>query len=208
MAKRFTDSDKWKDRWFRRLDPFHKLIWIYFLDNCNNAGILEIDPEAIEFNIGCGELDWTEILDVFGDKVIRAEQNGDKFFIPKFIEFQYGELNPNVKAHLSAINILKKYTVCKGFINCLQTVKDKDKNKDKDKDKNKDKEKDKKTTAPKKQFPEPWEATDTHIELANKHGKDLATEMQKFKDYCLANGKKYANYDLAFNNWLRPKQWD
>jgi len=33
------------------------------------------------------------------------------FFIPKFIEFQYGELNPSSRVHQSVIKILDKYNL-------------------------------------------------------------------------------------------------
>lgn len=51
-------------------------------------------------------------------------------------------------------------------------------------------------------FPEPFTATDSHIDLADEHGKDLEKEMHKFKNHCLSKPKKYANYTLAFSNWL------
>ncbi len=43
MATRFTETNKWKDKWFRSLDPLEKVLFIYLIDNCDNAGFIEID---------------------------------------------------------------------------------------------------------------------------------------------------------------------
>ena len=106
MAKRFTESGKWKKKWIRQLDPKYKLFWFYLLDNCDHAGVFDADIESASFHIG---LEYTEeeILKVFNRKIVPFKT--DKWFIPKFVEYQYGELNENNRAHLSVINILNKY---------------------------------------------------------------------------------------------------
>ena len=65
------------------------------------------------------------------DKMEEVEVN--QYFIPSFIEYQYGQLRINSKPHLSVIKRLEE----KGLNNYLQrvmvTLKDKDKDKDIDK---------------------------------------------------------------------------
>ena len=39
MAKRFTDTDKWKKGFIRNLPTKYKLLWLYILDDCNHAGV-------------------------------------------------------------------------------------------------------------------------------------------------------------------------
>ena len=39
MAKRFTDTDKWKDDWFISLSNDYKIIWQWLLDNCSHSGL-------------------------------------------------------------------------------------------------------------------------------------------------------------------------
>lgn len=48
--KRFTDTAKWDDPWFRGLQGAHKLIFLYVIDRCNNAGFWEVDEDALIFH--------------------------------------------------------------------------------------------------------------------------------------------------------------
>ena len=111
-----------------------KLFWFYLLDNCDHAGIWEVDIELASFQMDV-ELDEASILEAFNRKIVPFKT--DKWFVPKFIVYQYGELNENNRVHNSVINILNKYGLYKGRVSPLQGVKDKDKDKDKVKDKDK-----------------------------------------------------------------------
>jgi len=52
MPKRFTDSEKWKDPWFRKLSTTGKLLFLYLCDQCDIAGFWEIDLDRAAFDIG------------------------------------------------------------------------------------------------------------------------------------------------------------
>lgn len=131
MAKRMTDTDKWKKRFVRELSPQHKLLWFYILDDCNHAGIWEVDLEVASIRVGF-DLSHDNLPSSFGEKVISFD-NGDKWFIPDFIDFQYGELNPNSNVHKSVITLLEKYNL-EGYLKGSQGVQSTLNNKDKDKD--------------------------------------------------------------------------
>jgi hypothetical protein len=192
MAKRFTESTKWKKLWIRELNPKYKLFWFYLLDNCDHAGIYDADIESASFHIGI-EYDRDEILETFNRKIVPFKK--DKWFIPKFVEYQYGELNENNRAHLSVINILTKYNLLgsnKGLPSSSEADKDKDKSKSKVKSKVKSKgdqilELKDNLDVLQKQFPE------VYVKL----------EYDKFVDYLEAKGKTYKNYNSGFKNWLR-----
>ena len=127
MAKRMTDTDKWKKRFVRELTPQHKLLWFYILDDCNHAGIWEVDIDVASIRVGF-DLSQDDLPSLFGDKVISFD-NGDKWFIPDFIEYQYGELNQNSNVHKSVLNLLNKYNLegyLKGSQRVESTLKDKD----------------------------------------------------------------------------------
>jgi len=140
MAKRFTDSDKWKKGWFRRLSPTHKVFWEYIRDNCDVAGVWEVDFDLAMFNIG-GELDPSECLTIFERHV--QVMSVTRWLLIDYIPFQYGctadELNPSNPAHKAVIKLLKKYNAPTNaptnapYNGVLYMDKDKDKDKDKEK---------------------------------------------------------------------------
>jgi len=131
MAKRFTDSDKWKKPFIRGMEAPYKLLWLYILDDCDHAGIWQVDEDVARIRVGT-EIDFNEAIKLFGNH-IQLLDYGQKWFIPDFIEFQYGTLNPENRVHKSVIDIHNKYKI-KPLISPLKGAKDKDKEKDKDKD--------------------------------------------------------------------------
>ncbi len=139
MAKRFTDTTKWQLRWFRNLTPANKLFWHYLNDACDHAGFWNVDFGLASFQLS-QPLDEEEVLEVFADKVTVLEQ-GDKWFIKDFVEFQYGELKPTNNTHKSVLKLLSKYS--EGLGRGLAGAKDKDQDKAKDMVMEKAKEEDK-----------------------------------------------------------------
>jgi len=129
MAKRFTDSRKWDDSWFLDLPVKHKLFWFYLLDKCDHAGVYKINLRLASFCLGA-TLVREEIEKDFNGRIEAIGE--DKWFVSKFVEFQYGELNPSVNCHKSVIKTLNTLTVGKQLMKGCSTLKDKDKDKDKD----------------------------------------------------------------------------
>lgn len=85
MSRRYTDTDKWKDEWYVSLTNDYRIIWQYFLDNCNHAGIAKQGVAIM--NMFCrSEITEEELLDVFRDRIIKINHI---YFLPKFIKYQY-----------------------------------------------------------------------------------------------------------------------
>jgi len=57
-------------------------------------------------------------------------------------------------------------------------------------------------TRPAKLSLETWSPNDSHRELAKHRGVDVDREATKMRDWLLANGKRYKDYDAGFRNWL------
>jgi len=140
MAKRFTNSGKWQTKWFRGLSPTNKLFWHYLNDSCNHAGIWEVDFGLASYQLG-EELNEEETKKTFADK-ITVFDNGERWIINDFVEFQYGELQLTNNAHKSVMKILRKHGL-EGLLRGWAGHKDKDQDQDQDKAKEVDKEKDK-----------------------------------------------------------------
>jgi hypothetical protein len=133
--KRFTETLKWCDPWYRKLTPENKNLWEWLVDNCDNAGVIDLDLELASFHIGY-QYPMLTLSDVFGDRV-RLLDCG-KWLVVKFIAFQYGELSHDCKAHNPVFASLEKHKV-NGYPKGIDTLQEKDKVKVKDKDKEKDK---------------------------------------------------------------------
>lgn len=171
-----TDTDKWKKRFLRELKPQHKLLWFYILDDCNHAGIWDVDIEVASIRVG-EELIYDMLPQAFLDKIVIFD-NGDKWFIPEFIEFQYGELNPTSNVHKSVIALLDKYNL-EGYMKGSQGVQSTLKDKDKDKDIVKAKVKVKRFAKP---------TIEEVSDYCNERNNDVDAE--KFYDYYSSNGWK------------------
>lgn len=106
MPKRFTDTEKWKKPFIRGLQGAYKLLWFYILDDCDHAGIWQVDFEVARIRTG-EQIDKQSAIAAFGDR-IEIFADGTKWFLRDFIEFQYGQLSEKNRMHLSVINILIK----------------------------------------------------------------------------------------------------
>jgi hypothetical protein len=106
-----------------------KLFWEFITSKCDNAGLWDVNIPLVKFHLGA---DYAPELARFGNRIIEVADN--KWFIPSFVPFQYGELKEGCRPHAHVLAMLKKHDL-KGYLKGIHTLKDKDKNKDKDKDK-------------------------------------------------------------------------
>lgn len=138
MPKRFTDTGKWNDKWFRALSPAHKLAWGYLCDCCDVAGVIDLDRELANFQIGL-DVDWDAFLNAAGHRIESVVKG--KLWLVGFIPFQYGQLSDECRPHKPVASLLEKYGLWKRYQKGIHTLKDKDQGKAQDKDQEQDKEK-------------------------------------------------------------------
>ena len=62
-----------------------------------------------------------------------------------------------------------------------------------------------KRAALKTTIPDDWQPTEAHRQTAREEGRDLQREAQRFRDSAAAHGRRYADWDRAFANWLRSE---
>jgi hypothetical protein len=185
VAKRFTDSDKWKKVWFRKLNNDQKVFWIYLLDQCDHAGIWEVDFELAGYF--CNGINEKEMRDVL-QKQYHEFDDGKRWFIKDFISFQYGELNPNVNAHKSVIARLSKHQL-NNPSSTVQVA-----------------QKPEKATNKRKQLLEiKHDFPKLSLEFPN---KQIKQEFDDWVDYMSSHGKQYKNYKSTFRRWLRNEKFN
>lgn len=146
MAKRFTDTNKYKKPFIRGLKGPYKLFWDYLYHDCDHAGIWIVDFDIAQVYLGADmPVNKQEALKYFNADEVRIIEidGGKKWFIKSFVEFQYGILDGRNRVHNSILLELQKQKMNKGLISLLQGAKDKDKEKEMVMDMDKDKEKDK-----------------------------------------------------------------
>ena len=113
MAKRLTDTDKWKDEWFYMLPADMKLAWMYMIDNCDHAGIWKRNFELLRNSCQ------TDTKQLEAEKHLEGRfiqlKNGDWFF-PKFLKFQYSK---GIGGHAPAILSVRKKIIELGLLEYL-----------------------------------------------------------------------------------------
>jgi hypothetical protein len=93
MAKRFTDTEKWDDPWFRQLSPKMKCCWQFICDRCNLVGIWKIDIPTLSHFIG-ETITIDEInLCINKGKIRFNIISLEELLVLDFIPFQYGDIS-------------------------------------------------------------------------------------------------------------------
>lgn len=106
MAKRLSDTEKWKDEWFCDLSSKQKLFWLFVLDEVDHAGIWKVNFRYANFAIG-ETYTKDECIEFLGDRLYVVDEK--KWFFPKFIKFQNQKgLSEFSNAQSSVIQLLKE----------------------------------------------------------------------------------------------------
>lgn len=106
--KRFTETDKWRDSWFRKLKPMSKLAFFYVVDNCDAAGVWDPDFDLADFTIG-EKVDWLSVSTELGERLVMLPCG--KWHLTRFVEFQYGELVEECRPHAKVLQLLKGHGI-------------------------------------------------------------------------------------------------
>lgn len=100
---RFTSPEKWNDEWFSNLKPHEKLVFLYLVDRCDNAGFFEINKRIDAFLIGFSEEEFLVNLRAL-KKTYIASTDGRKIWLKNYLRYQKNlPLNPDNNAHKQII---------------------------------------------------------------------------------------------------------
>lgn len=208
MAKRFLDTGFLSQKWIRKLTPEHKCFLIYIMLECDNGGIIDIDFEDIEFWIG-KKID--KSLSFLPKGYVIFMKDLDKYFIPKFIEYQYSDLSSNKNIVAQARRILNKYglldenneVIIDDFMLKLPKSQVTSNSNDIDKGNSKDKE----VKVKYAEFVNLYESE--YEKLRKQHGEFYTKKIIEVLDnYKGSNGKKYKSDYRAILSWVEQKVKD
>ncbi len=100
---RFTAPEKWSDEWFTNLKIMEKLVFLYVIDKCDNAGFFEINKRVDAFIIGISEDEFITHLKAIRKAYI-ASTDGRKIWLKNYLKYQKNlPLNPINNAHKQII---------------------------------------------------------------------------------------------------------
>jgi len=107
MSYRITNIDKWKDLWFSNLSPHAKLLFFYFVENCDNAGFFEVNKKFMLFYTGLNE---EQLMDAGTElkKSYIKSQDGTKLWFKNFLKYQKKlPLNSANNVHKQIISLIQ-----------------------------------------------------------------------------------------------------
>lgn len=104
--KRFTETEKWRDPWFRTLPAPSKLAFFYILDHCNNAGFHELDKGLMVILTGMKSEHVEGALKGLTRSIIGPCDGW--YWVRRFLRHQKNEdLNPSNPAHKQIIALTR-----------------------------------------------------------------------------------------------------
>ena len=198
VKKRFTDILKWEKEWFLSLEINDKLVWLYLLDNCDEAGLWNVNWRLCSMLTG---VPLTECPPALKHQLV--ETNHDKVvYIKDFMDFQYPDfLSKKSSMIVMCIKRLIKYGVIsqEEFDDAQNQSGNQSAGRVQDIDKEIEKvirvKKDVSLKSIDKEFLD---------ELQGKYlDVDVTLEFDKFKDYIASKGKRYKDYQAGFRNWVK-----
>ena len=180
--KRFSETTRFEDPWYRKLPPEMKLAWEYLCAKCDNAGVIDLDEEAAEFHIGAS-VDWSDFLRRAEGRIARLF-NG-KLWLTKFVAFQYGELSEKSAPHRKVLALLRSHGITDengrvAVASPVPTSRPKEEEEDKEEDKDKDEEEEKATAAPKNRSTVPADGSAADDEPAAAVGRGEPAALANF----------------------------
>lgn len=114
MTLRFTEREKFRDKWYMSLSPTYKCVWEYILSECDHAGILEFNLKMMSLQIGA-EITIEDLKYFERCGKIQFIQK-DVIFVPNFVLFQqrlssFEQLNSRNRCHKSILERFEKYKI-------------------------------------------------------------------------------------------------
>lgn len=108
--KRFSETGKWEDAWFASLPPTYKLVFLFMVDKCDNAGFFEPSEVIHPIMLGISKVDFLGAIQGLNRGLIfpTSPSSCSKIFLSNFLRHQKNlPLNPENNAHKQIIQIIQ-----------------------------------------------------------------------------------------------------
>lgn len=106
MAKRFIDTNIFRDEWFCGLSKESKLFFFYFITNCDHAGVLKLNKKLCELETGIKNISIS--VEELNNCLLTIKDG--LLWMPIFVKFQYPDFpKSNVHQQVGAIKILNSH---------------------------------------------------------------------------------------------------
>lgn len=112
MGSRLSDTDKWKNPWFRSLPGKYKLLFTYMIDECDNAGVMHLDIDLISFVLK-EEIKIEEVKLYLQKQIVFIAP--DKIVIKNFITHQKNKNNVTMQKNIA--KLIEKHGLVDRFYN-------------------------------------------------------------------------------------------
>lgn len=110
MSYRYTDTDKWNDKWFRGLKQLEMLLFNYLCDNCDIAGFIEADFDKWAFDLH-SSADTIKGACKGLQRGLIFSNDSECVFVKNFLKHQKNlPLNENNKSHIGILRRFDKYS--------------------------------------------------------------------------------------------------
>jgi hypothetical protein len=199
MAHRFTNTEKWQDTWFSDLSPTAKLVFMFLCENCDNAGVYEINKKFMLFLTGLTEEQLKNSITELSKSYLLSKDK-KSVWLKGYLKHQKKlPLNPKNNSHKQVILILEEMTAdADRFKSCKEMVKlipvtDKPKTK-------------RATSTVGKQLVKP-SVQEVESFMVQKDFKVAKSEAERFWNWFESNGWKVGrnpmkNWKGAVNTWI------
>lgn len=212
--KRFTATEKWEKPWYQELPPHIKCLWQYICDKCDAAGVWEPNWKVASLSIG--KTVSAADLKHFEGRI--ATFKGGKIVIGSFVEFQYGKLSRECRAHFPIFRLIEKHTLSIGYQKAIHSLQEQEQEQEEETEEEEETETGTPITPPESPFDKFWRQYPRRVGKGDaekawgKHGCDKILEnILAAVDRCKvsADWKKNAGEFIPHPaTWLNRRGWE
>lgn len=88
-VKKKIAADLPAQKWYRKLEPKYKALYIHLLCIANVGGVFEVDEESLRFHVKDNTITAHDLFSRFGNRIQKVPNHPDKAVIVGYVDFQH-----------------------------------------------------------------------------------------------------------------------